>query len=99
MIKPIRPEEVINIPDFIIETVNKLVQKNWNGKEAIVKQADIMRIISSNDPKDDRPSRWEIFSNHWLDFENLYRSVGWIVTYYKPVYHEKGYAYFQFKKQ
>ena len=100
MIKPIRPEEIThNIPDFVIEAVNKLIKKNWNGREAIIKQDEIMALISSNDPNDDKPSRREIYEHNWLDFENLYREAGWVVMYDKPGYNERYDAYFQFRKQ
>ncbi len=100
MIKPIRPEEVTyNIPDFVIKAVNFLIQEKWNGEEAIIKQDEIMGLISSNDPDDDKPSRREIYDRHWLDFEDLYREAGWFVMFDKPAYNENYDAYFQFKKQ
>lgn len=99
MVDPIKPEEVThNIPDFVIEAVNKLIREKWNGKEAIIKQDEIMELISSDDIDNDKPSRYMIYANHWLDFENLYRKAGWIVMFDKPGYNENYPPYFKFKK-
>ena len=100
MIKPITPDEIKHeIPDFIIEAVNTLIKKKWDGKEAIINQNDILAIVSSNDGYDDKPSRRTIFENNWLDFEDLYREVGWKVEYDKPAYNESYDAYFKFTKK
>ena len=99
MIKPITPDEIKHeIPDFIIETVNTLIKKKWDGKKALIKQNDILSIVSSDDENDDKPSRRTIFDNNWLDFEDLYRGVGWNVEYDKPAYNEFYDAYFKFTK-
>ena len=100
MIKPITPDEIkLVIPDFIIEAVNKLIQEKWDGHEAIIKQDEIMNIVSSNDEDDDKPSRQKIYDKHWLDFEPLYREAGWNVEYDKPAYCEHYDAYFKFTKK
>lgn len=74
MVEPISPSDVKKfIPDFIIETVNKLIVEKWDGDKAIILQDDIMDIVSSNDTDIDKPSRREVFDKGWLDFEPLYR--------------------------
>lgn len=99
MIEPISPSDVKKfIPDFIIETVNKLIVKKWDGDKAIIFQDDIMDIVSSNDAGFDKPSRQEIFDKGWLDFEPLYREKGWKVEYDTPGYNEFYKAKFIFKK-
>lgn len=100
MVKPITPDEVKHvIPDFIIEVVNKLIQEKWDGHEAIIKQDEIMDIVSSDDEDDDKPSRQKIYDQGWLDFEPLYREVGWNVEYDKSAYYENYDAYFKFTKK
>lgn len=100
MIKPITPDEIKHeIPDFIIEAVNTLLKKKWDGKKAIIEQNDILAIVSNNDEDSDKPSRQTIFENNWLDFEDLYRKVGWKVEYDKPAYNESYDAYFKFTKK
>lgn len=82
MVEPISPSDVKKfIPDFIIETVNKLIVEKWDGDKAIILQDDIMDIVSSNDPDINKPSRREVFDKGWLDFESLYREKGWDVEY------------------
>lgn len=98
MVEPISPSDVKKfIPDFIIETVNKLIVEKWDGEKAIILQDDIMDIVSSNDPDIDKPSRREVFDKGWLDFEPLYRERGWNVEYDKPGYNEFYKANFIFK--
>ena len=100
MVEPISPNDVKKvIPDFVIEAVNQLIKEKWDGKKAIILQDDIMNIISSNDPDDDKPSRNEIFNKGWLDFEDLYREKGWYVMYDKPAYNEFYKAKFIFKTE
>jgi hypothetical protein len=100
MVNPIKPEEVVHtIPDFIIEAVNTLIKKKWDGKKALIKQDDILAIVSSNNEDSDKPSRRTIFDNNWLDFEDIYREVGWKVEYDKPAYNESYDAYFKFTKK
>ena len=56
MVEPISPSDVKKfIPDFIIETVNKLIMEKWDGEKAIILQDDIMDIVSSNDTDIDKP--------------------------------------------
>lgn len=46
MVEPISPSDVKKfIPDFIIETVNKLIVEKWDGDKAIILQDDIMDFI------------------------------------------------------
>ena len=98
MIEPISPSDVKKIiPDFVVETVNKLIMEKWDGDEAIILQDDIMDIVSSDDPDNDKPSRQEVFDKRWLDFEDLYREKGWDVEYDKPAYNEFYKARFIFK--
>ena len=95
-VNPISPKEVTHaIPDFVIEAVNDLIKKKWDGKKAVIYQDEILDIISGDDNK---PSRKTIFDNNWLDFEDLYREQGWKVEYDKPEYYENYKAYFKFTK-
>lgn len=100
MVEPIRPSDVkLIIPDFIIEAVNKLIQDKWTGDEAIVKQDEILKLVCSSDPDDDKPSRKTVFDKHWLDIEDTYRAAGWSVYYDQPAYNESYEPYFVFKKK
>ena len=96
MIKPVSPNEITPlIPDFVINVVNRLLQKKWNGTSAIILQETIINEIINDQPN---ISREEIFDNGWLNFEDIYRKVGWDVEYDKPGYCESYKAYFKFTK-
>lgn len=87
-IKPLSKEEVKKakkIPDIIIKTVNELLIKNYSNGKAIIMQSEIVNIVSG-DP--DGISRTDIYDNNYLDFEDVYREIGWKVTYDKPGYSE-----------
>ena len=101
-ITPITPDVVQEkfleeIPDFIISTVNSLIIKNWNQTEkcAKIKQEEILEKVLQLG----NISSEEIFKKHWFDFEDIYRNVGWIVEYDKPLYYETYPATFTFKKK
>lgn len=89
------------IPSFVIEAVNKLLNKHWNGREAIITQNEIIdaiKVPSEYQEIEANDFRGIIFDNNWLDFEPLYRKKGWSVEYDKPGYCEDYEAYFKFKK-
>lgn len=101
-VKPISPQEVNHeIPDCIIEAVNMLINKKWDGHSVTIYQDEILEIVSVENPEPDyngdKLPRKEIFDNHWLDIEPLYRKQGWDVEYDKPGYNESYRAYFIFK--
>ena len=54
-------------------------------------QDDVAKLIVQKGLK-----RQDIFDNHWLDVEDLYRKNGWKVDYDKPGYNESYNAYFVF---
>ena len=88
--KPLSPSEVIkksedSIPDFVIEAVNNLLVKECHSGRIILKQKDIEREILRINPG---VCSDVLYTNHWMDFESLFRAVGWNVTYDKPGYNE-----------
>ena len=96
-ILPIRPQEVItkqieSIPDEVMLSFNELIAEKFSNGRAVVKQDDVIaRILGKMET-----SRDEIFKNHWLDVEKIYRKAGWKVDYDKPGYNETYDAYFEF---
>lgn len=106
-IKPITPQEVEearknDIPSFVIEAVNKLLKKKWDGQKAIITQDEIISEMKPSNVlglENGIRFRGAVFSNHWLDFEDLYRESGWKVEYDKPSYSESYKAYFKFTKK
>jgi len=101
MVEPIRPDEVTEkkitlLPDAVIRAFNTLIAKKFNGYESTVKQDEAINAIMA---EDETISRQEIFDNHWLDVEDIYRNIGWEVKFDKPGYSESYSAYYVFKKK
>jgi len=101
MIEPIKPSEIVKakrkaLPDAVIETFNKMIARSWDGTMATIRQDDIIAELIS---KEDFPyTRGDIFDNHFLDIEDVYRKAGWKVEYDKPGYCENYNAIFRFSK-
>ena len=106
-VKPITPQEVEEarknaVPSFVIEAVNKLLKKKWDGKTAIIMQEEIIAEMKPSNVlglENGARFRAAVFSNHWLDFEEAYEESGWKVEYDKPSYGESYKAYFKFTKK
>jgi hypothetical protein len=97
MTKPIKPSEVEKIvPDEVIESFNELIQKYWNGNESVIKQVEVVKLISEKTGMYDS----EIFDKKYLDVEPIYISAGWEVKYDEPGFNENPYPpYFRFSKK
>lgn len=94
--KPITPSEArkrTHIPDVVIQAFNECIQRGLGTHTADVKQSEVAARILQLDPD---MTRQQIFDNHWLDVEDVYREAGWKVEYDKPGYNEPGEAIFRF---
>jgi len=99
MVKPLAPADVVSaqvagFPDFVIETWNTAIAKKWSGTQSRIEQDDIMLELIAASPM--LVNRGDVFAQHWLDIDDVYRAEGWVVEYYKP--NESYDAYFVFKK-
>lgn len=101
-VKALSKEEVIKnqinkIPEEVIEVVNKLLTEEYDSNKgtASIFQDDILNLLSS--PEYGNHSRRDVFDNHWLDFEDIYREKGWKVTYVKATYDDEFATYFKFE--
>lgn len=95
MVKPLKPSEVQvakneSIPQEVIEAVNKMIVKKWNGRCARFTQDELLVTIQLD--------REAIFQNKLLDFEPLYREAGWKVEFDQPGFNESYDASFTFTK-
>lgn len=97
--RPLTPDEVDeakteSIPDFVIGAVNNLLKKY--GSSAEITQDEIIdEIMVQATPE---TTRREIFDKKWLDFEPVFRAVGWEVVYDKPGYNETYEPSFKFRR-
>jgi hypothetical protein len=103
-IQPIKPEEILDkkiatIPDDMIQAVNELIAKNWNGSDATIKKEELLiNFFKISGLKDDRANRENLYNAHALDFEFAYRKEGWSVTYDSPTYGDSDFEpYYTFK--
>lgn len=99
MVTAISPSDIAvqkgeNFPDFVLDEWNKMIAKNFTAGRAHVSQED---MISALLPHTQHGNRQEVFANHWLDVEEVYRAQGWVVDYAKPAYNESYPASFTFK--
>lgn len=98
MTEPIKPSEVtralVDVPDFVIESFNELIQEEWNGSASKFTQDEVIEKIVSRG----NITRYEIFEKGYLNVENFYRGAGWKVFYDKPAYSETYKAIFKFSK-
>lgn len=97
--KPISPKDVVNkkreaLPEKVLEAFNELIARNWDDYSSVVLQKEVANLIAS---KLDITTS-EVYSNHYLDVEDIYRKAGWIVEYDKPAYCETYEASFTFTK-
>jgi hypothetical protein len=97
MTSPITPQEVQLkrkkvFPKEIIDVFNSFIILNWNGQKSVVKQSSIINYIKAKMDITDE----EIFDKHYLDIEEIYKEVGWVVEYNKPTWDETFEAYFVF---
>ena len=71
------------------DVVNALLSKG----QTTIKQTEVVRLIEASGVK-----RTTIFEDHYLDFEDAYRSRGWTVEYDKPGYNESGEPVWRFSR-
>jgi len=98
MITPISPKDVgkqqqSQIPEWVIDTINRLIAANMNGPTSRILQKDIVEALMK---RDSSVSRNDISERGWLNFEPMYREAGWEVYYDKPGYNESYEANFTF---
>jgi len=95
-VKPIKASEIDTkrkeaIPDAVFEVFNELITKSYSGGSATVYQKGVVEMLIAKGL-----NRKEIFDNHWLDVEGIYRKAGWKVEYDKPAFNETYEARFIF---
>ena len=80
--KPITPQEVnkVKLPNVIIEIINKLIIKNFDGESAWVEEETIISQILNKT----KYKRSEIFDKGWMNDYIIrlnYKNAGWKVRY------------------
>ena len=98
--KPITPDKIValyaaTIPGVVFDSFNKLIATNWDGRQAVVRQDEVVGAIAERLDL----SRSDVFKKHYLDVESLYEAVGWQVVYDKPGYNESYPPTFTFSRK
>jgi len=103
-VKPYSPTDVkknasVHFPDEVFSAVNELLCKHFRNGYAVINQNDILSLIiekyNQNHPNK-QITRQDVFAAEWLNFEEIYRDVGWTVVYDKPGYDESYEPTFEF---
>lgn len=72
-----------SIPEKLLEAVNKFLAEHAHKRHINLLQKELVEEL-----KKVGISEREALDKGWLDFEDLYRSKGWKVTYDKPGFNE-----------
>lgn len=99
MVIPIKPSEIKRtIPEWVIQGANECIRAHYQDscKTSYFTQDALITYVLRYAP-DETIGRKDLFDNHWLDIEPIYREVGWEVEYYKLSFYENGLASFTFK--
>ena len=107
MIRPFTPDEALaskaeKIPHFVIEAVNELLSKRFNGSSCdiyqneVITNATVIGKARGTFPPD--AIRQTFFDEHWLDFEPIFRKSGWKVAYYKSAWCETYEPFWRFSR-
>ena len=99
MTKPITPQEVAKLqaeclPVFVLQTWNELIARNFKNGRSEVSQNEA--VVALMDAHPGPLNRAAVFTNNWLEIEEVFRQSGWDVTYDKPGYNETYEAKFIF---
>ena len=80
-------------PPQVIQIFNEVIQKHWDGKRSVFKQSEVVALIRVSLGV----AVGDLFSDRYLDVEELYRREGWTVTYNKPARPASGDPMFTFE--
>ncbi len=99
-----------DLPSPVLEAINNTIVKHTEPGSFIIDQNVMMKAILDrlaegraeyNGKEENMPwyyaaTRQQVFDNHWLDFEPLYRKAGWNVVYDKPGFNEDYIGFWRF---
>lgn len=94
-VKPLSPDDVqYDIPDFVLNAVNKMIEKKFRGSSFTFKAKELIALGRSTGATG---ANKDWYKEKWMDFENIYREMGWKVRYEQPSYGDSDFdAYYEF---
>lgn len=81
------------IPEEIFNVFNDMIQEKWDGKQAILRQNDVIKQIEIQTSF----NREYLFDKKYLDVEPSFHERGWNVVYDKPAYNETYEPFWRFQ--
>lgn len=96
VVKPLSPQDLAGrlcIPDFVIEAVNELLRKHYDGHGCTITLKEVEAAIEKAKPQE------AVWQKNWLNFETLFRENGWSVDYDQPGYNETYAAHYRFSRR
>lgn len=101
--KPIKPDEILDNRENIIHpnifvVINDMLKKKYThyNTSVDIKQNDIIKAFLEITPDF---KRQQIFDEHHLDFEEVYRQYGWSVKFDQPGWDENYDTRYTFTKK
>ncbi len=101
MMEPLKPEDVVDakkdsLPDEVMKAFNELIAEHWDGVSSQFKQKEAIEKIMKKLPK---ITSQDVLDKDYLNIEEVFRAVGWVVIYDKPAYNESYEPTFEFRKE
>lgn len=100
--KELKGKKAESIPQWFINAVNDLLVEGYVGprRSITITQDDIIKRALEEAAKHDVSiTRQQIFDFGYINFEPVYESKGWKITYERPDYTETRPSYFVFKEK
>lgn len=103
-IGPISPDQIgeaqaAALPEEVFKVVNNHIALGWCNTYAQVTQEEVITDLLKELGWNPDTDRQAIFDHGYLNFEEAYRSQGWVVKYDKPAYNESYGAFWTFKRK
>lgn len=96
----VQAQKINLIPPEIIEAVNELLAKHWNGYSSTLKISEVVDEAGSKMQTNRSPNLGKDFASQgWLDFEPIFEAKGWKVTFDRPAYNETYEASWRFSRK
>ena len=85
----VRAQKINFIPPEIIEAVNELIAKHWNGSSATISISEVRDAAFTKMRINCSPNLEKNYASEgWLDFEPIFEDRGWHVMFDRPGYCE-----------
>ena len=96
----VRAQKINFIPPEVVEAINELLAKNWDGTGATLKLPQVKAEIAHKLRASGSSNLGKNYAQEgWLDFEPIFQDKGWKIVYDSPGYDENYDAYWKFTRK